>query len=90
MASKVPVVSTRSVGIDEIVIDGETGFLVNDDDMQSLTEKIMYLIKHKEIAKQFGEKARNYVLENYSIDKMIRNYEQLYIQLYNKKTKPCD
>ena len=49
MANGLPVITTRqcAAGL-ELIVDGENGYLVNADDVPSLTEKINYLLSHPE------------------------------------------
>lgn len=84
MASGVPVISTNSGGAKEYVIDGENGYLVELDDVSGLKEKIQLLLDEKK-RKSLGGNGRDFVIKNYSIKKMVSEYEQLYLALYAKK-----
>lgn len=88
MAAEIPVVATRSIGTQEIVADGKTGFLVDTDDIVSLSEKIEILLRNKKLAQRFGEEGRKVVVERYSLNRMILDYEDEYKRLYLLSTKP--
>ncbi|MDD5530067.1 MAG: glycosyltransferase family 4 protein [bacterium] len=70
MFCETPVICTKVGAMPEIVGEGKTGFVVPACDSSSLAEKIDYLLKHKEIAKQMGAEGRKFVLENFTMDKV--------------------
>ena len=57
MASKVPVVSSNAGGLSEINIHGETGFLANPDDINSMTSYSIKIINDKKVLNDFKERA---------------------------------
>lgn len=88
MAMKKPVVATDVGGTNEIIRDGENGFLVPPGNSVKLAEKIMLLLLNENIAKEFGENAFTFVRKNYDISLMISSYESLYQSLL-KRRKRC-
>jgi colanic acid/amylovoran biosynthesis glycosyltransferase len=54
MAQAVPVVATRHAGIPEAVVDGETGFLVDEGDCAAMSERIVTLAGHAALRRNFG------------------------------------
>lgn len=78
MAAGVPVVVTRSGGPQELVVDGRTGFLVPPKDEKSLAEKVLFLLRDKNLATSLGKEAQIQVRAKFGIDRMIRNYQALY------------
>ncbi|MFW6194334.1 MAG: glycosyltransferase [Halobacteriota archaeon] len=81
MATGLPVVSTKHSGIPELVSDGESGFLVPEKDIDSLAEKIEYLIKNPELWPEMGREGRKIVEEYYDIDKLNRRLVDIYKSL---------
>lgn len=78
MASGKPVVATRVGGVPEVVVDGETGFLVAPEDADDLAEKLVCLLKAPCLLQQLGAKGHEMVKERFSLDRMVKNYEELY------------
>lgn len=76
IACGLPIVTTITDGLKEIVIDGETGYLSNDDD--TLVEKINLLINDKETYKKMHEKVNKYNLEINDIKKYRYEIEKIY------------
>jgi len=56
------------------LVDGRNGFIVPSDNLEELRNKILYLMEHDEIRKQFGENARKDILEHASVDRMFQGF----------------
>jgi glycosyltransferase involved in cell wall biosynthesis len=67
MAAGRPVLATNVGGIPDLVIDGETGFLVPVDDAEQLAEKLIWFRDHPVERRQMGQKARAYVENKHDI-----------------------
>ncbi len=78
MSSHVPVIATDSVGSREIVKDGYNGYLINEGDVNKLAHCIKRLIIDDNELDRLGENARKTILENFSIETMVKQYENLY------------
>lgn len=72
MACKKPVVGTCFGGTPEIVLDGQTGYIVNPFNIKIMTQRIIDLLKNKELAQKMGEEGYQRVKENFSLDKHIQ------------------
>ncbi|MFA6428753.1 MAG: glycosyltransferase family 4 protein [Candidatus Buchananbacteria bacterium] len=75
MAQK-PAVATATTGPKEIIIDGQTGFIVPIGNAEKLAEKILLLLQDDQMAKAMGQQAAKHIMETYgwekSIDKIIQ------------------
>ncbi len=58
MACSLPVVSTRLVGVPEMVVPEETGLLVEPGDESALAEALARLANHRDLARRFGKAGR--------------------------------
>lgn len=90
MAAGVPVVATAVDGNLETIEDGETGFLVTPKDPGAIAQAAIKILKDKELAKKIGENARKLVSEKFSLDKMVKNYVELYEVLINPRQSATD
>lgn len=81
MAASRPIVATNVGGLPEIVEDGLNGYLVKSENPSALAEKILVLLKNKNLREQMGKMGRKTVEENFSIKTMIDNYQNLYREL---------
>jgi glycogen synthase len=76
-----PIVATRKGGLPEIVIDGETGLLVDADDSDALADAIVWLLDRPQTARRMGEAARARAQDKFSADRYAQAYDELYRRL---------
>ena len=81
MASGMPIISTRHTGIPEMVHDGESGFLLEERDVDGIADRLTHLLKHPEIWQGMGQKGRNHVEEYHNLDKQTDRLVEIYRQL---------
>ena len=84
-ACKIPAVATKVGGIPEMIKDNETGILVLPKDADSLAQGILFLLENKEKRVAMGEKAKAWVDEKFSAEKMVNDISALYKQLSNNE-----
>ncbi len=82
MAAGKPVIATNVGGASEAISEGETGFLVDSDDDETLANRLIELLSNKEKAQGFGRKGRKIVEEKFSLAAQISKTLELY-GLYN-------
>jgi glycosyltransferase involved in cell wall biosynthesis len=73
---QVPVIATNVGGTSETMIDGKTGFLVNQGDIKEIEKKITLLLNDKDFSKQMGNEGRKFVIENFSWEKSTKKFIQ--------------
>ena len=78
MAAGRPVVSVRSGGAAELVLDGETGMLAEPDDVAGLAERIKQLIQDEGLRSSMGQRARELAEELYSGKSVSGRVVELY------------
>ncbi len=66
MASGTPVVASRIGGLAEVVVDGETGFLVQPGDVEALGDRLARLLSDRRLAARLGANARDLVVERFT------------------------
>ncbi len=77
-ACGIPVIGSRVGGIPECVIDGETGYLFEKENVADLREKILALVRNPELRKRLGAAARQLVEKRFSVEAMKSETEKLY------------
>jgi len=80
MALEKPVVATDVLGTQELVVDGQTGFLVPLGDIDKMAEKIENLIKDKSLRKNFGAAGLKRVQEHFNDIKIARLLHEFYLR----------
>lgn len=83
MAANLPVIAADACAAQEIISEGESGYLFKPHDERGLSQKIIKLLKNKRLAMEFGTNARKYVSENYHISKAVRKISDIYLSLNN-------
>ena len=71
MACGLPVISTRLVGIPDLVIDGKTGLLVEPRNAEQLAEAILSLKNEPDRAAQLAEAGRGWVVEKFNLSNCL-------------------
>lgn len=81
MLAGVPVVANSVGGVGEMVVHGETGYLVSGLYTDAAAGYIEELVKNRELRAAMGGAGRKRALEIFSLDRMIGLYENLYLGL---------
>ncbi len=86
MAWSVPVISSNSGGLPEVNFDGESGYLSNVGNIDSMAENALKILSDEETLAQFKQKALG-VAQRFDIKNILPLYEELYQQAINNKSK---
>jgi glycosyltransferase involved in cell wall biosynthesis len=78
MAAGKPVIATRHGGPTEMVVEGETGFLIPPNDPNALASAIQNLLAHPEEAASLGRAGRRRFLEHFEMREYVQRIEKLY------------
>lgn len=84
-ATGLPVISTYHSGIPEVVLDGKSGFLVLERDVNTLSEKMKFLIENPKLRFKMGNAGRKHIEKNYNFTIEIKKLENLYEGILHKK-----
>lgn len=76
-AASLPVISTKHAGIPEVVIDGETGLLVEEHDVAGMAEAMSTLLENKTLARKMGAAGKTRVKKYYSMGKHIERLTKI-------------
>ena len=87
MAGGKPVIATHVGGCPELVVQGETGFLVEDKNTAAYAEAIKILIEDVSLRQQMGRAGKKRIEDHFSTQKLAQKTEDLYLSLLEKKAK---
>jgi len=90
MASAKPVIASREGGTKELVLDGETGFLIDQKRSDQIIEKMELLMADPRLAKTMGQKGQQRIREHFDLAKMTDSFKKLYSNLSKPKKKSND
>lgn len=78
---RIPVVATRRGGLPEIVVDGETGYLVESENPSELADRLGRLLDAPEKRRSMGRRARERVLRHFTRERMVDEFERLLLKV---------
>jgi glycosyltransferase involved in cell wall biosynthesis len=78
MGVGLPVVACAVGGVPELVIDGETGWLVPVGDVDALTERLGRLLRDPGLRHAMGSAGRKRARQHFSIEQMVRATTRIY------------
>ena len=81
MASGLPTIVSRVGGNTELVEDGVTGLIVPPEDSAALSAALLKLLREPNVARQIGQNGREFVVRNFSFERLVRQVDALYTEL---------
>lgn len=78
MSLQKPVIATEGGGTNEVIIDSENGFLIENKGVDTLVNKLLYLYKNPEICSKMGQKALETIHKKFMLDRMTDEFLAVY------------
>jgi glycosyltransferase involved in cell wall biosynthesis len=76
MASNLPILAPRNIGLEDLIIENKTGALIEAANSEMLARQIIKLHQDKRLRLQLGKNGRQRVEQLFTLDKMIANLEK--------------
>jgi glycosyltransferase involved in cell wall biosynthesis len=76
-ATGLPIVSTFHAGIKEAVIHNQTGYLVEEGDIEGMADYMIQLLENYELSSNMGKMGRKHIEDNYSVEMQIKKIKKL-------------
>jgi colanic acid/amylovoran biosynthesis glycosyltransferase len=76
-STQLPVVATRHGGLKESIVEGETGFLVDEGDVSGMAESMKRLLQDQPLCLEMGKKGRERMKELFDLSKSIEKLDQI-------------
>lgn len=80
-----PTVASNVGGVKEVLLDAETGYIIDEFDKKVFSEKLVTICEDEELKKRLGNNARKLVLEQFNPIKNAKKFEKLYSDLAGLK-----
>jgi glycosyltransferase involved in cell wall biosynthesis len=74
-------------GVDDLLIENETGLIFNRDDELSIYGRIQELLDRRETAKRLAKTSKDYLSENHAVDGMVSKMLGVYREAHRLKKK---
>jgi len=78
-----PVIACDIAGPSELIVDGETGFLVPVGQTKAIANAMLSLTKDSALRDQMGEKAKERVTRNFPVEKYANSVNKIFEELIN-------
>jgi glycosyltransferase involved in cell wall biosynthesis len=88
MALGKPVVATDCGGNGELILEGETGYLIANRDTDALCNRLELLLGDAALARRLGEAGRRRIAETFGLERMTASYAALYRSLAASRREP--
>lgn len=82
-SARLPVVTTKTVGCPEIVLDGKTGFVVPYD-AAAMADRILELVDNPRLCQELGKQAQEWIRQRFSWDRMASAYAQVFLEVADR------
>src|SRR3989344_3917230 len=84
MACELPVVVTDVADNKEWIKDGENGFVIRPENPKELASKVIYLLRNKQVRKEFGSRSRKIIEDKNSYHNEMAKMEKFYYKFVDK------
>lgn len=88
MAAGIPVIGVKGGGAEEMIREGENGFLVQPDDVDMAAKRIQQLLASAQLRNTLGAEGRLLVQQEYTLQRLAEKMSTLYRQVIEHSTKP--
>jgi N-acetyl-alpha-D-glucosaminyl L-malate synthase BshA len=78
MTSEMAVIATNTGGLPEVVVDGETGYLLPVGDVDGMAERGIEILRDDTLRRQMGKRARESAVEHFDERRIVPYYRALY------------
>lgn len=79
------IITTNVGGNPDLIENNRNGFLIESNNYKELAQKLLIMKKNPQLRKKLGSNAQREVQKKFSLQKMIKDYENVYIQEYKNK-----
>ena len=78
MATCTPVIASNVGGLPEVMVDGQTGFLLPVGDVQGMAQKTLLLLENSELYRKMAEAGRERALSHFNVQRVLDMYLRVY------------
>jgi glycosyltransferase involved in cell wall biosynthesis len=84
MLMRKPVIATAVAGVPEMITPGVNGFMIQPGDIDGLANYIVTILRDEGLGERMGNVGRNIVLEQFTLQSLIKKVENLYATMVEK------
>ncbi len=84
-AANIPVISTDVGGVRDVVLDGETGYIIQPGDKKNYVKRLLELVEDEKKRENMSQNGWSFVKEKFHYTTLVKNMEALYKELLSEK-----
>ena len=84
-ATGMPILSTLHADIPEVVVDGKSGLLSQERDVDSMAENLERLVAEPDLWEQMGRCGRRHVEGNFDVRRQVARLEEIYSEVAERR-----
>lgn len=85
-AMSLPLVVSRSGGIPDQVVDSQTGFMVEERNVQAMADAMLKLAESAELRMQMGQAGRQRMIDHFDTSRQIKKLEQVLLKAFESQS----
>jgi colanic acid/amylovoran biosynthesis glycosyltransferase len=89
-AAGLPVIATRHAGINFTVLHEQTGYLVDEGDVEGMSHYMSKICTDFPLAAKLGDTGRRHILKNATMTKYISDVHSVILNVYQNKKEPLN
>ena len=78
MASEVPVIGSRAGGLTEVVVEGETGYLLPVGDVEGMAARAIEILSTPDLQRRLGRNGRDLAEGKFNVNGVVPRYREFY------------
>lgn len=78
MACGLPVIATDNRGHRELIINNKNGWIIDRDDIKTMSERINSIFKNTKLQARFGQCGRTSITNEYSVNEVLKEKKEIY------------
>ncbi len=83
-----PILAYTFDGAEEVCLDGKTGFLVRTGEINQVTDRLLQLANDPALRYDLGQRGKQLVAERFSVERMVEQQAEIYLQLAKARGIP--
>ncbi len=86
MACEVVPISTRAGGVPEVIDHGNTGYLADVGDVDTMARYAIELLTNDQLLREMGKRARAAAMDKFCASKIVKQYEDFYLRVLERSS----
>jgi len=77
MANKLPIIGPRNIGLEDLILENKTGYLLEADNNEALAQQIITLFKNKRLRINLGKTAHDLIDKDFRLEIIVKQFNKI-------------